>query len=84
MGTRPNRGKLEDDYQRYLRIFQQLIPGTDSEEAMSDIEYVITSISAHELEYTYHFGLFALLARCGQEKGRFLSPDRYGEKFRRL
>ena len=84
MGTKPNRGKLEDDYQRYLRIFQQLIPGTDSEEAMSDIEYVITSISAHELEYTYHFGLFALLARCGQEKGRFLSPDRYGEKFRRL
>lgn len=84
MGTKTNPKKLEDDYQRYLRIFQQLIPGTDSEKAMSDIEYVITSISAHELEYTYHFGLFALLARYGKEKGKFLRPNRYGEKFRRL
>lgn len=84
LGTKPIQGKLEEAYRSYLRIFQQLIPGTDSEKAMGDIEYILSAISAHELEYTYHFGLFALLARCGKEQGKFLDPNLNSEDFRLL
>lgn len=81
---------LQECFQLYYDLFRKLKDATEEDSDMTDIEYVATAITLHEIECSYHFHAAILLAKrfkdydgdfdCFQEEmslfwGRFAHID---------
>lgn len=83
-GIKPRLETMESAYRNYYRIFESITPGSDDETAMGDIEYTVTSMMAHEIEYTNHFHLAATISKYLSKKKIGLNLNDNAEKIRRL
>lgn len=76
---RKSRCKDEDlinAYQRYYQLFQSIAPEKAGD--LNDVEYVVTNMQLHEIEYMYRLHLCARLAQSAIEKeGAAPFPEEY-------
>lgn len=67
--SRCEKENLINAYQRYYQLFQSITPEKAGD--LNDVEYVVTNMQLHEIEYMYRLHLCARLAQSAIEKEKF-------------